>query len=214
MLLPWSCWDRWRIPDSSHLHRYSCSIFNECLSCGGAQGCWCNINYISTHWENPSTLLSRNTTFSDINSIDWECSLAAFSPGSRRTCPRPAGTSDHKQQQNNCNSLSRFRLHQLCSAVFFHNCQIAITIFIIINFGDPRYHKHESSCSFIWQPQTRTCGHPARFWAIQFASRSFDTGAFRRRYWPEVSVSCHFPRWKVSQPWNLFWSQRCVLISL
>lgn len=35
MLLPRSCWDRWRISDSSHLQWYSCSIFNECLSWGG-----------------------------------------------------------------------------------------------------------------------------------------------------------------------------------
>lgn len=110
---------------------------------------------------------------------------AAFSPGSRKTCPRLAGAHSHKQQLNNCDSSSRFRLHHLCAAVFFHNCQIAITIFIIINFGDPRYHKPH-----LTTPET----HLRTSCLIQFASRSFDTGAIRRRYWPEVSVSCHFPR--------------------
>lgn len=44
----------------SHVQSHSCSIFNDWLNCGRAKGC--NINYISTHWENSSTLLSRRTT--------------------------------------------------------------------------------------------------------------------------------------------------------
>lgn len=59
--LLWRYWDKRSISDpSSHVHRHSCSIFNDWLNCGRAKGR--NINYIFTHWENSSTLLSRSTT--------------------------------------------------------------------------------------------------------------------------------------------------------
>lgn len=74
--------------------------------------------------------------FENIKSID--CSV----PATRRRQRRQATAI-------RCSSLTRFLLQQLCSAVFFRNCQIAIVTFIIISFGDRHHHKHDSSCSFI-----------------------------------------------------------------
>lgn len=85
--------------------------------------------------------------FENIKSID--CSVPAFFHGGQRNLPPTRRRRRRQATANRCSSLTRFLLQQLCSAVFFHNCQIAIVTFIIISFGDRHHHKHDSSCSFI-----------------------------------------------------------------